>query len=56
MTLANTDLHPSHDWKQDRDAYFCLTCLACSCCVGSGATGSCIGYEGREKEARNDQG
>lgn len=58
MTLANTDLHPSHTWEEgeieDSRTYFCSACLACSCCVGSGATGNCIGEDGLYKEVMHD--
>lgn len=54
MTLANTDLHPSHDWYigggEGAKTLFCSSCMACSCCVGSGATGNCIGEDGLYKE------
>lgn len=54
MTLANTDLHLSHNWTPGEGGgaktLFCSSCMACSCCVGSGATGNCIGVEGLEKE------
>jgi len=58
MTLESTDLHPSHKWKpesEDTRIYlFCYECYACSCCIGYGATGNCIGAEWIEKEVLND--
>lgn len=57
MTLANTDLHPSHDWlvgSGEDPHLICSECLACSYIVGSGSTGNCIGSAGLEKELINE--
>lgn len=59
MTFESTDLHPSHDWREEEENdfryYMCGDCYACSCCVGSGATRACIGEEGFLKELSFDE-